>query len=346
MILRHLMQLATFFLFICPLSASVIYFSDPLVTKENLTFNPIHWSLLLDRKTEKYSFWFRDSTHRQDLEEQHFFLFNQLLAMGQTPFQEYAFINSKSYGKILFIDGEVQSSEQDEFIYHESLVHPAMIAHSCPQSILVIGAGEGAAAREILRYSSVKELVLVDIDGEIIQKCKELLKEWHQGSFEHPKAELLIMDGKKYIESKVKKFDIIFIDICDKLDNSPAAALYTQKFYQSVKEILHPNGIVVVQAMEFNSKVSKDHLIVHHNLQEVFLHTLSYGTYVPSFWSVWGFVIASDHPINLTEEEINATLKKRGLDHQLRHYDGETHRNMFSIPKELRKLLQKSNLSQ
>ncbi len=337
---RSLLHIA-FCLCICPLTASLIYVSDPLVTQENGAFNPIHWSLLSELKSQKYSFWFRDSTHRQNLEEQHFYLFDELLAIGQTPFQDYAFIHSKSYGKILYIDGEVQSSEKDEFIYHESLVHPAMIAHSCPKSVLVIGAGEGAAAREILRHPSVEQLVLVDIDGDIIQKCKDLLKEWHQGSFDHPKSQLLIMDGKEYVESKIKKFDIIFIDICDKLDNSPAGKLYTKEFYQSVKEILNPNGIVVVQAMEFDARVSNDHLIVHHNLQKVFSHTVSYGAYVPSFWCMWGFVIASDHSslINLTKKKINETLKSRGLDHQLQHYDGETHRNMFSIPKELRKAL-------
>jgi spermidine synthase len=104
--------------------------------------------------------------------EQHFYQFNKLLAIGQTPFQEYAVINTSSYGKVLFIDGELQSSQEDEFIYHESLVHPAMVAHPNPKSVLIIGAGEGAAAREVLRHSSVESLVLVDIDGEIIQNAE------------------------------------------------------------------------------------------------------------------------------------------------------------------------------
>ncbi len=342
MVVRYILQMAVLFLCVCPLSASSFYFSDPLVTRENLAFTPIDWSSLSQLRDKHYFLWFRDST-KQQLEEQHFFLFKKLLSIGQTPFQSYLFIDSKSYGKMLFIDGELQSSQEDEFIYHESLVQPAMVAHPSPKSILVIGAGEGATAREILRHDSVEQLVLVDIDGEIVQKCQELLWEWHQGSFEHPKVELLIMDGKIYVENTDKKFDIIYIDICDKLDNSPAAELYSERFYRSLKQILNPNGIVVVQAMEFDSKISKDHLIVHHTLKRVFSHTYSSGIYVPSFWATWGFVMASDVPYigNLKAEEVDLILVARGLNTQLRHYDGETHRHMFSLSKPFRKLLQR-----
>lgn len=343
--LKQILQTAASFLLACPLSASLLYFSDPPATKDNLIFNPIHWSNLSDIEQSKQSFWFRDSV-KQTLKEQHFYLFDKLLAIGETPFQDYAVINTKSYGKVLFIDGELQSSQDDEFIYHESLVHPAMIAHPCPKSVLIIGAGEGAAAREVLRHPSVESLVLVDIDGEIIQKCKDLLGEWHQGSFDHPKSELLIMDGKAYVESKPRKFDIIYIDICDKLEaNSPVTELYSEKFYRSLKEILNPGGIVVVQAMEFDSKVSRDHLMVHRNLHQVFSHTYSSGIYVPSFWAPWGFVMASDIPYlaNMMAEKIDATLQARGLSDQLSHYDGETHQHMFSLPKKLRKKLKKLN---
>jgi spermidine synthase len=342
MMVRYLLQITFFFLFACPLGASLVYVSDPRVTvdNENLTFKPIPWNLLPEQEAKKQSFWFRDCT-KQQLDEQHLFLFEKVLAIGQTPFQSYAFIDATGYGKILFIDGEVQSSQQDEFIYHESLVHPAMIAHPCPKSVLVIGAGEGAAAREILRHSSVERLVLVDIDGEIVQKCKDLLIEWHQGAFDHPKVELLIMDGKAYVESGPPKFDIIYIDICDKLDHNLVAELYTEAFYSSLKEILNPNGIVVVQAMEFDARISCDHLIVHDNLQRAFSFAVSSGVYVPSFWAMWGFVIASDSPcvVNLNAEKVDAILETRGLTHQLRHYDGETHRHMYSLSKELRQKL-------
>lgn len=343
MILKRMLQMTVAFLIACPLSASLVYFSDPHASIDNLVFNSIDWKNLSELEKNKYSLWFRDSI-KQNLQEQHFYCFNQLLAIGQTSFQDYAVIDTSSYGKILFIDGELQSSQDDEFIYHESLVHPAMIAHPNPKSILIIGAGEGAAAREVLRHPSVESLVLVDIDGEIIQKSKDLLGEWHQGSFDHPKTQLLIMDGKAYVESKQKKFDIIYIDICDKLEaDSPVTDLYSKNFYRSLKEILNPGGIVVVQAMEFDAKVSKDHLMVHRNLRKVFTHTFSSGTYVPSFWAPWGFVVASDSPYlaNISVKEIDIRLKERGLSEELRHYDGETHQHMFSIPKSLRNKLKK-----
>jgi spermidine synthase len=328
------------------LQANTMYVSDPYSsTKKNtFTLTTINGRKELDKVDPKtHLLWYRNSV-QQRKDEQHFFLFNEIIAKGKTPYQSYAFIKTKLYGNVLFIDGEVQSSEKDEYIYHESLVHPAMVAHPCPKSVLIIGAGEGAAAREVLRHPSVEHITLVDIDGEIIQKCKEILTPWHQGSFDHPKSELLIVDGKKYIENTKQKYDVIFIDICDNLDDSPVVALYTKDFYRSIKNVLNPNGIVVVQAMEFTEVVNADHIAVHHNLQKAFSSTASYNEYIPSFLSTWGFVIAADNQaqLQLSTTEIDSILKERGIDAHLKHYDGTTHNHMFSLPKALRRALKEA----
>lgn len=321
------------------LKGDVTYLSEPFIQPEKLELTSMNPQQLGKLDPTKHTFWFRDSIH-QLYKEQHFFRFSDLLAMGQTPFQSYAVVKTEGYGKMLFIDGEVQSSEADEFIYHESLIHPAMTAHSNPKKVLIIGAGEGAAAREVLRHPSVESIVLVDIDGEIIQKCEDLLPEWHEGSFTHPKAQLLIMDGKKYVEETDEKFDLVVIDVCDKLDNSPAAALYSKEFYHSVKKILNSEGIVVIQAMECDSRANKDHLFVYKTLKSVFSTVASYGVYIPSFWARWGFVIARDgESFRQSSKVTDQILKERSLDKQLKHYDGITRRHMFSIPKEIRSLL-------
>ncbi len=324
------------FLSMSPLLSTPFYYSRLISEEEGIEFIPIEEDQLSTLEKDSHTFWFRDSL-KQHLNELHFFQFDELLSMGETPFQDYVIIRSVPFGKMLFIDGELQSSQKDEHIYHESLIHPAMVLHSQPESVLIIGAGEGAAAREVLRHPSVKRLVLVDIDGEVIAQCKECLTEWHQGSFDHPKSTLIIEDGKKFVENTEDQFDIIVIDVCDKLDDSPAVALYTPEFYASVKKILKPNGIVVVQSMEFNFDLKrKDHLTVHRNLKNIFQHAVSYHSFVPSFWSVWGFILATDSAelSRLNQENIDRVLNERGVSKQLNYYSGDAHQKMFNYSKD------------
>lgn len=335
----NLLSFSLFISFISPLNADVTYVSKSFNHSEVLEMTPVDPTQIKNMDPQKNTFWYRDSIKRL-LDEQHFMRFTQLLAVGQTPFQSFAVVNSNAHGKLLYIDGEIQSAQADEYIYHESLIHPAMIAHPNPKKVLIIGAGEGAAAREVLRHPSVEQLILIDIDGEIIQNVKELLPEWHQGSFTHPKSKLLIVDGKKYVEDTKEKFDVVVIDICDKLDDSPATALYSEDFYSSVKKILNPNGIVVIQAMEFDIWDNEDHLFIHRTLKKVFPTVASYTAYVPSFWSTWGFVIARDgDSFNLAPETIDQVLQERSLNKKLKHYDGITHLHMFATPKKFREML-------
>lgn len=318
------------------LNANEVYISRPFLVSEKLELSSINPERVHTLNNQRFTFWFRDST-QQLLKEQHFFSFSNLLAIGQTPFHSYAIVEADIYGKILFIDGEVHSAEADEQIYHESLVHPAMVAHLDPQKILVIGTASGATVREILRHPMVESLVVVDFDEEIRQQCEKHLPNIHEELFNHPKVQLVIDEGKKYVVETDEKFDVIVIDVYDRLDNNRAAEFHSEEFYNSLKKILNPQGIITVQAMEFDHKVNKDHLLVHKNLKKVFSTVSSYNIYVPSFLATWGFVMAhDDSSLILSAEEIDEVLIDRGLNHQLKHYDGITHQHMFSIPKGLR----------
>src|SRR3972149_10779996 len=115
------------------------------------------------------------------------------LYLGATRFQKAEIITTKSFGRCLVLDGKIQSSELDEFIYHEALVHPAMLAHPKPEAVLIAGGGEGATLREVLAHRSVKRVVMVDLDQEGVELCRRHLPAWHQGSFDDPKVELLHM---------------------------------------------------------------------------------------------------------------------------------------------------------
>ena len=277
-------------------------------------------------------------------EETHFYQIDKIHFSGKSEFQDIQILETRGYGKMLVLDGRVQSAEDDEHIYHESLVHPGLIAHPAPRSVLIIGGGEGATLREVLRHPSIERAVMVDIDREVVEQCKKHMPEWHQGSFNDPRAQVVFADGKAYVENTQERFDCVIIDICDVLEESPALALYTEGFYQSVKKCLRPGGVLIVQAMELSESESEDHLTVHELLGRVFRHAGSYAQYVASFWSNWGFVAASDSVdvMAISRTEVDARLRQRRLDKVLTHYDGETHAHMFALPKGIRELLSQS----
>ena len=143
------------------------------------------------------------------------------------------------YGKCLVLDGRIQSSQADEFIYHEALVQPGLLAHPAPRS----GPWSSAAAkaprvREILRYPSITDCLMVDIDGEVVEECKKHLPEMHQGAFDDPRTRLLHEDARAYLEKTNERFDLIVVDLVEPLEEGPACLLFTKEFYTLIRDRL------------------------------------------------------------------------------------------------------------
>lgn len=272
--------------------------------------------------------------------ETHQFAVEAVLFAGRTKFQNVSILETFEYGKMLIIDDRTQSAEEDEYIYHESLVHPALLAHPAPRSVLIIGGGEGATAREVFRHPSIESVVMVDIDQELVEQCVKLLPEWHKGAFEDPRLSLVFADGKDFVNTTNRRFDVVIIDVCDVLEDGPALALYTQRFYHTVSQRLNSNGILVVQAMELSGLDHSDHATVHRTLRYVFDNVRSYATFIPSFWASWGFVIASDAVDvgTMSPQTVQERLAQREIT-TLRHYDAEAHLHMFALPKDVRAAL-------
>lgn len=260
------------------------------------------------------------------------------LLHSRTQFQDVAIIDTEKFGKLLVLDGETQSAQSDEYIYHEALVHPALTLHPNPRQVLVIGGGEGATLRELLRHPTVERAVMIDIDGELVEQCKVLLPEWHQGAFADPRVELRYEDGFAYVATSADSFDIIIIDICDQTDDTPAIPLYSEDFYRLLKTRLTTNGILVVQAAELTTADCEHHAGVRTKLRQLFEQVQSYACFVPSFWCEWGFVLATDalDPQRQRPEFIDGVLEERGLSDRLRYYDGTTQQRLTTLPKDLR----------
>ncbi|MDI6890383.1 MAG: polyamine aminopropyltransferase [Thermodesulfovibrionales bacterium] len=259
----------------------------------------------------------------------------------KTKFQQVELIDTYNFGLVIILDNKIQSAEADEFIYHEAIVHPAMVTHPDPKTVLILGGGEGATLREVLKHPTVKKVVMVDIDEEFVRICEKHLKKWHGGSFNDRRAELIFTDAREYVKETEHQFDVIIADISDPVEEGPGKLLYTREFYSSIKKTLAPEGIFVTHATDI-------HYIPHKSIFpdifrtfiEIFPKVDFYYEYIPSFSSLWAYAVGSlkYRPSDMSPQTISSRLKKRRLGN-LSYYDQKTHGRLFHLPICIRKLL-------
>lgn len=280
--------------------------------------------------------WFIEYTHPT---QAHMHGVKKYLYSSKTQFQDIEIVETDFFGRCLILDGKIQSAQFDEYIYHEALIHPAMILHPLPKKILVVGGGEGAVLREILKYTSVEKLVMVDIDREVVEICKRYLPSWSQGAYEDNRVKTYFMDARKYLEENTDRWDLIFMDLTEPLDDNASYLLFTKEFYSLAAERLEKGGGIALQAGNFNPGLFQCHAAIFNTLQLVFKHVDSYGTFIPSFDTKWGFIYASPENTAFTLEptNIDEELSERNI-RDLQFYDGLTHVHMFALTKNLREL--------
>lgn len=264
---------------------------------------------------------------------------DKVIYSGRTGFQKIDIMQTGAFGKALVLDDKIQSSDFDEFIYHEALVHPALLAHPQPKKVFVAGGGEGATLREILVHKSVTRAVMIDIDKDVIKICKKYLPEYSQGAFDDPRTELRHEDARAYLEKTREKFDAIIIDLTEPIEEGPAYLLYTKEFYHMVSDRLTANGLMSVQAGCASLIELVNFSAVYQTLKSIFPVVLPYQADIPSFGGPWGFCLASKGILPPSSAEIDKRLAARKLN--LKYYDGQTHQYMFSIAQPLRLYLEK-----
>lgn len=261
----------------------------------------------------------------------------KVIYSGRTKFQSIEIVDTRSFGVCLVLDGKIQSSERDEFIYHEALVHPAMLSHACPETAFIAGGGEGATLREVLAHKTVGRVVMVDIDAQVIDICRHYLPFFHQGSFNDSRLELNFADARMYLQKTNDKFDVVIIDLVEPLEEGPACLLYTREFYELVKDKLNIGGIISVQSGAAGWTNFKNFTAIINTLKSVFTIVCPYQAYVPSFVDLWGFATASQSvkPAELSPGDIDCRISAR-LSKGLKSYDGLTHQSLFTLPKHIR----------
>ncbi|HEX2437413.1 MAG TPA: fused MFS/spermidine synthase, partial [Methylomirabilota bacterium] len=226
--------------------------------------------------------------------EGHMHAIRRTIVEAQTKFQHVEIMETPAYGKVLVLDGRIQSSQAEDFIYHEALVHPGMLASERPpQTGLVIGGGEGATLREILRYPSIRRAVMVDIDDQVVDLCKKYLPEMHQGAFEDTRSELRHEDARAYLEKTSERFDFITIDLVEPLEEGPACLLFTKEFYTLVRDRLTAGGAMTLQAGMTKLGELDFFTSIHRTLREVFPVVAAYQTFISCFGTPWGFITAT-----------------------------------------------------
>lgn len=227
--------------------------------------------------------------YEHDLEE--------IYIRGQSAYQGYLIGRSQVWGRMLVLDGVVQSTEGDEFIYHEGIVHPAMYAAAADEAVrdvLVLGGGEGACLREVLRWTSVEAVTMIDIDGEVVDACRRFLPTHHRGAFDDPRVRLHHTDAVAHLASLPDAcLDVVISDMTDPVEEGPSTFCFTIEYFQQIARVLRPHGVVAVQAGPSSPVEIALHAKVIRTLQAVFPSAIPYSVDAPCYGRDLGFVIAS-----------------------------------------------------
>jgi len=254
-----------------------------------------------------------------------------LVASRRSKYQQIDIVDTEEFGRVLVLDGLVQSSEYDEYYYHESLVHPAMVLHPKPETVLILGGGEGATLREVLKYRTVRRAVMVDIDEDVVQLSKQYLASWHRGAFDDSRAEVVIEDGKAYVERSGERFDVIIMDLTDPYGPEVARELYSESFIRRLYSVLADDGVISTQAG--NSFFYPDEYgALLESFSKTFHYVDTYLTWVPSFGYACNFIVASKvgSLASLSEEEVDRRLRERGV--ETKFINGKVLKALLAIP--------------
>lgn len=242
----------------------------------------------------------------------------------KTEFQDLALIETEQFGRMLVLDGTVQTTIEDEFVYHEMISHVPLFTHKNPKKVLVIGGGDGGAIREIIKHPSVEKAVLCEIDGRVIEVSKKFLPEI-SCALSDKRVEVLVSDGIKYVQDNKGQFDVIMVDSTDPV--GPAIGLFAVDFYKAIYEALKEDGIFVAQTESpfFHKELIKS---VYKDISSIFpitkLYTCAIPTYPSGFWS---FTMGSKKYDPL-ETDIS---KIPELD--TKYYCPQLHKAVFALPK-------------
>jgi len=259
----------------------------------------------------------------------------EILVYKKSEYQAICIFQETNFGRVLVLDGIFQTSERDEFIYHESLVHIPLLNHSNPVKVLIIGGGDGGAAEEVLKHSIVEECTLVEIDKEVVEVSKTYLWKIHKGVFDNPRLNLFIEDGANFIKKNKSKFDVIIADLTDPCGNNNP--VYTEEFYHNLKKQLKPHGLISLH-MGAITAYPAETVRIYKMILKVFKSAIPYFNYIPLYGSIMAFCLCGENKNILTPSKISKCLEVRKL-LNLQFLTPETYQSLFAIPPYIQNML-------
>ena len=265
----------------------------------------------------------------------------RLLEAGRSRWQAYEVWETPRFGRLFRLDGCFMSSERDEFLYHENLVHVPGIAHPGPRSALIIGGGDGGSAEELLKSPTMERVVIAELDEKVIDISRRYFAAVHHGALDDARVDIRIGDGMKYVNedgpAAGDRYDLIVLDLTDPV--GPAEALYTEDFFRACRALLDAGGAL---SLHIGPPVFQPERVreLVQRLRRVFTTVCPYFLYMPLYGSLWGLATASDtlNPQAVSADEIDRRLEQRRIK-LLHHYNGAVHQAQFALPNHLRALL-------
>lgn len=254
----------------------------------------------------------------------------ETLVRKKTKFQDLAIIDTYAFGRMLILDGIVQTSINDEYVYHEMITHIPLNTHPNPKKVLVVGGGDGGAIREILKHPSVKKAVLCEIDEDVITECKKYLPEI-SCALNDSRCEIFVGDGIKYVHEHKNEFDVIIVDSTDPF--GAAEGLFGGSFYKEIFDCLTEDGIFIAQTETpfYLPNVVKK---VFNDARAIFPVTKLFMAGIPTYPSgFWSFTVGSK---KYNPEEVDLSSKD---DLDTKYYTKKLHKACFTLPKFIEDLI-------
>jgi spermidine synthase len=258
----------------------------------------------------------------------------------QTAWQSLEVLDLEGPGRALILGGTLQTSLNDEFTYHEPLVHIPLFAHPNPHRVLIIGGGDGGALRHVLLHSSVDRALEVEIDQSVVEASLRFLPEISGGAYSDPRAELIVQDGVRFMADTSESFDVILVDSTDPV--GPAETLISDAFLQDARRALAPGGLV---AMQSGSPISQTRawLATLRAFKRAFSIVKPYVGYVPIYPAMlWSWVIGSDEVDPASIDDLSTRTRLDSLGSAPRIYNPGMHRAAFALPAFMQALLEYS----
>lgn len=259
-----------------------------------------------------------------------YFIVDNLLYRDTTGQQDLVIFENAALGRVMALDGVVQTTERDEFIYHEMMAHVPLIALGRAKKVLIIGGGDGGMLREVSRHPGVKQITMVEIDAGVVTLCKQYLPRHSAGAFNDPRFKLVIADGINFISQRSEKFDVIISDSTDPI--GPGESLFTSAFYEGCARCLNEGGIFVAQNgvcfLQQDQAVNS-----HRELGHYFSDVSFYQAAVPTYYGgIMTFAWASQNPAlrQLDTATLSARVDESAL--TCRYYNAAIHHGSFALP--------------